>query len=316
MLLELFRRFSVYFIISLDTPIHSGLLNGCEIVNEKISEARKIRFLWFRTIFGPKTLKTQNFEFFRPNPGVKKNPCIHENTLVRLKLVLSWWITLNMSIQRNLVQCSTLIRVKTTLMCDVYTHTVMNTRTSVISTHKVGFPHAKCDFNTQTVMLTRISVIMTLTKLIMTLIRVKTSLCVYKSLLCVINTRTSVISERKVWFQIERVRFPHAECDFYTQSLISTRRVWCWHVWVWLWHSRDCLWHSYHTLHVEITLVCGEHTHKCKFNTHECDLYMQSAISTLRVWFHSCVWCLLAYWDDHTHECNFWTQSVIFICRV
>jgi hypothetical protein len=89
------------------------------------------------------------------------------------------------------------------------------------------------------------------------------------------------------------VWFLHAECNFYTQSVISkrsviltrrnvittlttvistrktvifTRRVWCWHVWVWLWHS-----------------ACRN---------------------------HSFVWCSHAYCDEHTHECNFWTQSV------
>jgi hypothetical protein len=114
-----------------------------------------------------------------------------------------------------------------------------------------------------------------------------------------ISTRTSVI-------YIYRVRFPHAECDFYTQCdvlkrknvnttltteistrtrVISARRVWWWHVWVWLWHSRKWLWHSY-------------------------VLKPQSACRN-----HSCVWCSNAYCDEHTHEfqldtCDFKTNQL------
>jgi hypothetical protein len=94
----------------------------------------------------------------------------------------------------------------------------------------------------------------------------------------VISTRTSVIYTCRVRFLLEECDFysqsvfSHAECDFYTQSVISTRsvmlkrtiviilltteistrtrvisthRVWYWHIWVWLWHSRNWLWHSY-----------------------------------------------------------------------
>jgi hypothetical protein len=35
------------------------------------------------------------------------------------------------------------LRVEITLVCDVHTHTVMNTRTSVISEIKVRFQHAR-----------------------------------------------------------------------------------------------------------------------------------------------------------------------------
>jgi hypothetical protein len=67
-------------------------------------------------------------------------------------------------------------------------------------------------------------------------------------------------------------------------TVIATRRVWCWHVWVRLWHSRKWLWHSY---------VSKPHS-ACRN--------------------HYCVWCSHAYCDEHTHECNFWTQSVHSTC--
>jgi hypothetical protein len=96
-------------------------------------------------------------------------------------------------------------------LCDVYTHTVMNTRTSVISERKVWFqharvwfiyvgcdfhtlsvistrrvwlPHAECDFYTQSVISIR-SVILTRTNVITTLTTV-------------ISTRTRVIFKRRV----------------------------------------------------------------------------------------------------------------------
>jgi hypothetical protein len=39
------------------------------------------------------------------------------------------------------------------------------------------------------------------------------------------NSRTNVISERKVWFEHAWVWCIYVECDFHTQSVISTRRV-------------------------------------------------------------------------------------------
>jgi hypothetical protein len=196
-----------------------------------------------------------------------------------------------------------------------------------------------------------------------------------------------VIYTRRVWFihvecdfhtqnviSIRSVRFLHAECNFQTQCdfdtykcdydpynydfitvcvwkshkrVISTRRVWCWLVWVWLWHSRKWLRHLYvfknHTMRVEITLLCDVHTHECNFwtqsvistrtnviyirrvwffktecnfqtqcdfnthkydyDTHNCDFHTQSVISTRKVWFlHA--------------ECHFYTQSVISTCSM
>jgi hypothetical protein len=101
--------------------------------------------------------------------------------------------------------------------CDVHTHSVMVTRTCVISEHKVWFqqtrvviytcrvrfPHAERYFYAQSVIAAR-SVILTRTNVIATLTTV-------------IWTRTRVISTRKVWF---------------------------WHVWVRLWHSKVWFTHA------------------------------------------------------------------------
>jgi hypothetical protein len=144
-----------------------------------------------------------------------------------------WFIYAKCDFDTHTCQKHTL-RVEITLVCDVHTYTVMNSRTSVISESKVWFQHARVwfiyvesDFSTQ-----------------------------------------SVTSTRRVWFlhaecdcHTHRVWFLHAECNCYTQSVISkrsviftrtnmittltnvistrtnviyTRRVRCWHVWVWL----------------------------------------------------------------------------------
>jgi hypothetical protein len=77
------------------------------------------------------------------------------------------------------------LRVEITLLCDVHTHTVMNTRMNVIFTRSVWFLHAECNFR---VILTRINVITAL---------------------------KIVISTLRVWFL-------HAECNFHTQYEVET----------------------------------------------------------------------------------------------
>jgi hypothetical protein len=105
----------------------------------------------------------------------------------------------------------------------------------------------------------------------------------------------------------------HSQCDFDTvisthTRMISTRTVWCWHIWVWLWHSyvlipqyacknHSCVWCSH--------AYCDEHTHKSKFRTltsvittrevwflhAKYNIHTQSVISTRRVQFPYTVWC-------------------------
>jgi hypothetical protein len=124
----------------------------------------------------------------------------------------------------------------------------------------------------------------------------------------VISPRTRLISNPRVWFWetkviLTRMRvnmardFYMLECDSNMQSVISarsmisigtsvilTRRVWFWHVWVWFWHPE-----------------CNFYTH-CDFNTHKCDYDILTlvvstrtrVISTRRVWFwHEWVWFAL-----------------------
>jgi hypothetical protein len=119
------------------------------------------------------------------------------------------------------------------LWCKVYTHSVMFTRTSVFSERKVWFQHAKCDFYTQSV--------------------------IYLCRVWFLYARMW-LQHARVWFQHAQEWFLHAKCnfhpqseilyaecnfdtyaceydthecdydthkiDFYTQSTISTRRVW------------------------------------------------------------------------------------------
>jgi hypothetical protein len=138
----------------------------------------------------------------------------------------------------------------------------MNTRTSVISERKVWFQHAlvwfiyvECDFYTQSgkKLLRHLQLRFqhaqewllhaecdddtyecdddnhekdydTYTCQTRTM-RVEITLLCDVHTYTVMNTRTSVISERKLWFQHARVWFIYVECDFHTQSVISTRRV-------------------------------------------------------------------------------------------
>jgi hypothetical protein len=84
-----------------------------------------------------------------------------------------------------------------------------------------------------------------------------------------ISTRMSVISTRTSVIYICRVRFPHAECDFYTQNVISTRKV--------LFLHAECNFHT--QCDVEMHL-CNFDAYDCEFNTHKSHKYTQSVMLT------------------------------------
>jgi hypothetical protein len=115
----------------------------------------------------------------------------------------------------------------------------------------------------------------------------------------VIKTRTNVITTRRVRL------FPHAECDFnthkvdlFTQSTISTRRVWFYTQRVVSTHNEsnfDTYPCEYDTHECNnITLECNIYTH-CDFETHEFDYAVRRT--------HDC--------DFKTHKSDFYTQNVI-----
>jgi hypothetical protein len=149
----------------------------------------------------------------------------------------------------------------------------------------------------------------------------------------VIDTRMSVIFERKVWLQHASVWFIHVECDFHTQSVISTRRVLFPHA-VWFWHAQMSLRHlQLWFLHAECdvdTHECDYDTHDCDYDTHTCqnhtlcveiilvyDVHMHSVmdtrtsvISERKMWLkHGRVWFIYV-------ECDFHTQGAISTHRV
>jgi hypothetical protein len=105
-----------------------------------------------------------------------------------------------------------------------------------------------------------------------------------------------------------------AECDFYTQSVISactsvirTRRLWFLHTEYALTRikviSTRRVWFPY--------AECDSDTHESDTDTHECYFYTITVISTRKVWFiHEALSCV------DTHECDSHTQSLIFTRRV
>jgi hypothetical protein len=100
-------------------------------------------------------------------------------------------------------------------------------------------------------------------------------------------TRSSVISERKVWF-------PHAEWDFYTQSVIATRCVIL---------SRT---------NVIATLIQLWFQHAQVWFLHvQCDFYMQSVIFIYRKWVIHAECNFHRQCDYDAHDRDFYTQSVI-----
>jgi hypothetical protein len=106
-----------------------------------------------------------------------------------------------------------------------------------------------------------------------------------------------VISTRKILVFTRRVRFPHAEYDFHTQSGIL---------------QAECAFYTHESKREYFD------TDECDYDSLECDLHTQSVIYTRKVWFTH------AKCDLHTQsvihgECNFnkqnigfYTQSTIF----
>jgi hypothetical protein len=97
--------------------------------------------------------------------------------------------------------------------------------------------------------------------------------------------------------------------------VISTRRVWLWHSYLLKPHStcrnHSCLWCSH--------AYCDEHTHKCNcwsqsvISTRTSVIYIiQSAISTLKVWFLHAECNFHTQCDGETHKCDFITQKSDF----
>jgi hypothetical protein len=102
---------------------------------------------------------------------------------------------------------------------------VISTRTKLISTRRVWFPHAECDFHILECNMTLTSMITTRSSVIFTrrvrFLHVEIVISTY----CVILTRANKITTLTTVI---------STCT----RVISTRRVWFWHIWVWLWHSR------------------------------------------------------------------------------
>jgi uncharacterized membrane protein YwzB len=60
--------------------------------------------------------------------------------------------------------------------------------------------------------------------------------------------------------------------------------------------------------HVRVKFLNG----KCDFNTQKCDLYMQSTISTRRVWFLHAECNFHTQCDVETHKCDYYTHDCDF----
>jgi hypothetical protein len=85
------------------------------------------------------------------------------------------------------------------------------------------------------------------------------------------------------------------KCDFYTHSVISTRKVWFQHAQEWFLHAK-----------------CNVHPHSVILHA-ECNFHKHTSVilTRMRVNIHSWVWLRHARkWFIHA-ECYFYTQSVI-----
>jgi hypothetical protein len=103
----------------------------------------------------------------------------------------------------------------------------------------------------------------------------------------VIETSTCVIITRSRLVFTSRVRFSHTECDF-------TRRVYAFYTHENKFDTYEC---EYDTLKCDFyTLECYFNTQECDLNTKKFDFDMQSVI-------------LHAKCDLFTHECNFNTYE-------
>jgi hypothetical protein len=105
------------------------------------------------------------------------------------------------------------------------------------------------------------------------------------------------------------------ECNFGTQSAISTRttmiytrRLRCWHVWVWLWHESDYDTQN-HTMRVEITLVCDVYSHNVMHTCTSVIFWNQSVIFARSVWFLPAEWNYTQKCDNDTYNCDKNTQK-------
>jgi hypothetical protein len=181
------------------------------------------------------------------------------------------------------------LRVEITLVCDVHTHTMMNTRTRVISERKVWFQHARvwfiyveCELYTQSVIATRRVWFLHAECNFQTQCDFDTHKCDDETYNCDCNTHNSdyytqsvilthkivIMTLTKVIMTLIRVKitlwWTHVR-NFWTQSAIYIRRVWFPHV--------------------------------------ECDFHTQRVISTRRVLFPNAVWFWYAQmWLRHTQN--------------
>jgi hypothetical protein len=110
----------------------------CDFYTQNVISTRKVWFLHAECNFHPQCdveMHLCNFDAYDCDFNT------HESDIYTQSVILT-----RMSVIMTLIRVKTTLRVEITLVCDVHTHTVMNTRTSVISEHKVWFQHAQLWF--------------------------------------------------------------------------------------------------------------------------------------------------------------------------